>query len=83
MQPFTNEEFDLGHLTNKVIELRNYDITINFGYYFSKFMNTEILLKKLFPSLFACLQHIFTNKDFLLLLKLNQGKETQSRMLIH
>ena len=64
MQPFTNEEFDLGHLTNELIELRSdlvqkaefkLKTTINFGYHFSKFMNTKILLKKLFSFLFACL----------------------------
>ena len=54
----------------------------NFGHYFSKFMNIEIVLKKLFPSLFACLRHTFSSKDFLLLLKLNQRKEIPSRMLI-
>ena len=92
VQPFTNEEFDRGHLNNELIELRS-DLVPNAEFKSFKNYNEfwvslfevpqyQNLAQKAISVLFACLQHTFASKDFPLLLKLNQTKETQLRMLI-
>ena len=67
VQPFTNKDFDLDYLTNKLIELRSnlvnmakfktLQTTLIFGYRLSAISNTKFSLKKPFPFLFAYLQH--------------------------
>ena len=78
VQSFTNEDFDLDYLTNKLIKLQ-YDLiwlkrqnlkllqtTLIFGYCFSTILNTKLSLKKQFPFLFACLRHTIASKAFFL-----------------
>ena len=75
VQPFTNEDFDSNYLTNKLVNLQSdlvkkaefklIQTTLIFGCRFSAISNTKLLLKKRFPSFFACLQHTIASKGFL------------------
>ena len=91
VQPFTNEDFDLDYLTNKLIKLRSdllkkaefktFTNYTNFWVSFLSNLEYQTLAQKAI-SILVRLQHIIASKGFLPLLKLNPKIETQSEMLI-